>query len=191
MPAGSTTDPARVLIAGLGYLFLRDHSVGPAAVAALREQSWPPGVEIEDLSFGPIAVVQRFEDRPGYFGRVVLTAAVARQRAPGGIYWYRWDGRLPAPAEIQARIGEAVMGVIDLDNLLIVGGQFGIWPPEVVVVEVEPRDVEWGAEFSPAVAAAFGPLLETVRAVALGSLDGIGPSPQAGAPRLAGVEGER
>ena len=86
-----------VLIAGLGYLFQRDHSVGPAVVTALREQTWQAGVEIDDLSFGPIAVVQRFQDRPDHFGRVVLVSAVVRQREPGGIYGYRWGGCLPRP----------------------------------------------------------------------------------------------
>jgi hydrogenase maturation protease len=183
-------EPPAVLIAGLGYLFQRDHSVGPAVVTALREQAWPPGVEVEDLSFGPIAVVQRFQDRPDHFGRVVLISAVARGRAPGGIYCYCWDGRLPSPEEIQSRVGEALMGVIDLDNLLIVGGQFRIWPPEVLVVEVEPCDVEWGADFSPAVRAALQPLLAMIRALALGEIAGLGTSPLDPAAGPARVEGK-
>ncbi|HET7076612.1 MAG TPA: hypothetical protein VFM49_04110, partial [Chloroflexia bacterium] len=150
-----------------------------------------PGVEIEDLSFGPIAVVQRFEDRPDHYSRVVLVAAAVRHRAPGGIYCYRWDGCLPGPEEIQGRVGEAIMGVIDLDNLLIVGGHFGIWPREVVVIEVEPCDVEWGAAFSPVVQAAMPALLTTTRALALGPLTALSSSPQDRAPSLAGVEGER
>jgi hydrogenase maturation protease len=185
------SEPGRVLIAGLGYLFLRDHSVGPAVVSALRQQTWPAGVEIEDLSFGPIAVVQRFQDRPDHFARVVLIAAAVRQREPGAIYCYQWDGGLPGPEEIQGRVGEAIMGVIDLDNLLVVGGHFGIWPHEVVVVEVEPCDVEWGDSFSPAVRAAMPALLTTIRALALGPLTQLSTSPLARAPSPVGVEGER
>ena len=185
------SEPGRVLIAGLGYLFLRDHSVGPAVVGALREQTWPPDVEIEDLSFGPIAVVQRFQDRPAHYSRVVLVAAAVRHREPGGIYCYRWDGRLPGPEEIQGRVGEAIMGVIDLDNLLIVGGHFGIWPGEVVVVEIEPCDVEWGAGFSPAVQTAMPALLTTIRGLALGPLTQLSTSPLARLPSPVGVEGER
>jgi hypothetical protein len=82
------------------------------------------------------------------------------------------------------------MGVIDLDNLLIVGGQFRIWPPEVLVVEVEPCDVEWGADFSPAVRAALQPLLAMIRALALGEIAGLGTSPLDPAAGPARVEGK-
>lgn len=59
-------------------------------------------------------------------------------------------------------MAEAVTGVIDLDNLLIVTRQFGVLPEEVYVVEVQPVVTDFGLELSPAVAA----LLPEVRRLA-------------------------
>ena len=169
----------RVLIGGVGYTNLRDLSVGPVIVPELQQLDWPAGVEIDDLSLGgPIAAVHRFREAPLY-DRVVLFGAVARGRQPGQIYRYRWDRSLPDRDEIQMRVAEAVTGVISLDNLLIVGGYFGIWPPDVVVVEVEPYNEDWGPEFSEPMRAAISPLIEAIQEAALASSDGLPTSPYA------------
>ncbi len=153
------------MIAGVGYQNLRDLSVGPVLVPQLAELTWPAGVEVDDWSFGPIAVVQRLQDRPGFYKRLVLISAVQRGREPGGVYAYRWNGQLPDPEEIQARIGEAVTGVISLDNLLIIAEHFKVLPPEVYVIEVEPEDINWGQGFTPRVAVAIGQVVEKVREI--------------------------
>src|SRR5438270_7929866 len=156
------SETKRVFIGGVGYTNLRDLSVGPVIVQELQRLEWPTGVEIDDLSpGGPIASVHRFREAPPY-ERVVLVSAVGRSRQPGQVYCYRWDGCLPDRDEIQARVAEAVTGVISLDNLLIVGGFFGIWPPNVVVVEVEPRDEDWGPEFSESILAAVDSLIGAI-----------------------------
>lgn len=156
-----------VLIAGVGYQNLRDLSIGPLLVPKLQQLDWPAGVEIDDLSFGPIAVVQRFQDRPGYYDRIVFIAGVQRGHEPGKISTYRWTGELPGTAEIQQRIGEAVTGVISLDNLLVISQYFGVLPRDVRVVEVEPEDINYGLELTPRVEAALDQVIETVRHTAL------------------------
>ncbi|MBA3415077.1 MAG: hydrogenase maturation protease [Chloroflexia bacterium] len=188
MPAASTTDlkltttpqgqspgtlnPLRVMIAGVGYPFLRDLSIGPVLVPELQRLEWPAGVEVDDWSFGPIAVVQRLEDRPGFYDRIVFLAAVERGRRPGAVVSSRWDGRLPDPEEIQQRVGEAVMGVISLDNLLIICQHFGALPADVRLVEVEPEAIDSGADFTPTVEAALAEVVAAVRRAALEGRDG-------------------
>ncbi len=162
----------RVLIAGVGYPFLRDLSVGPVLVPELRRLEWPAGVEIDDWSIGPIAIVQRLEERPDCYDRIVFVAAVQRGREPGRVSCYRWRGELPDAEEIQQRVGEAVMGVISLDNLLIIGQHFRVFPPDVVVVEVEPEETGWGDGFSPRIEAALGETVAAVRRAALDGTDG-------------------
>lgn len=160
----------KTLVAGVGYTNLRDLSLGPVLTEQLAAMDWPPEVEIDgDLSFGPIAIVQRFQaqmgkaNSPSPYERVVLFSGVSRGRPPGTVTTYRWSGNMPPPEEIQARIGEAVTGVISLDNLLIIGEHFGIWPKEVIVIEVEPEDEGWGPGFSPVVAEAASEVLTLVR----------------------------
>lgn len=160
-------DSRNILIAGVGHPYLRDTSVGPVLVPRLKEIGWPPGVEIIDLHFGPIHVVQWLEEKPGFYERVVLLSAVNRGRVPGTVYAYRWDQVLPDAAEIHERVCEAVTGIIGLDNLLIIGGHFGVWPDETLVVEVEPRDEEFGDAFSEPVQAAIPLVIRAVRRLAL------------------------
>ena len=159
----------RVLVGGIGYRNLRDHSVGVEVADCLAGRAWPDGIVVEDLSYNPIAVVQRLEDEPAdrRFARAVLVAGVARGRSPGTVTAYRWDGALPPPEQIQGAVAEAVTGVIALDNTLIVGRHFGALPAEVAVVEVEPELHEFGSDLGPAVGGVFPTVCELVTRLAL------------------------
>lgn len=160
----------KTLVAGVGYSYLRDLSLGPILTARLAAMDWPADIEADDLSFGPIGIVQRFQAQTDPYERIVLFSAVSRGRSPGTVTIYRWNGTLPSGEEIQARIGEAVTGVISLDNLLIIGEHFGVWPKEVIVIEVEPEDegeAGWGPGFSPAVARVVNDVIVAVRRAAL------------------------
>lgn len=161
----------RVIVAGIGYRNLRDHSAGVMVTDLLERREWPDGIIVEDLSYGPIAVVQRFEDDPPpqRFDRAVFVAAAARGdgRRPGTITAYRWDAILPSPERIQGAVGEAVTGVIALDNTLVVAQHFRALPNEVLVVEVEPELHEAGETFGPVVGEVFEPLCALVTRLAL------------------------
>lgn len=150
---------SRVLIAGVGYRNLRDFSVGPLMVDRLEGHRFAGDVSVEDLSFGPIAVVQRLEDDSPErrFSLGIFVAGVPRppSREPGAISCYRWDGVLPGDEEIQRAVTEAVTGVIALDNTLTVCGHFRVLPANVVILEIEPLIHEFGDEFSDPVARAF------------------------------------
>ena len=167
------TDEKETVIGGVGYRNMRDLSVGPVLTARMAEMAWPPHVSVDDdLSFGPIAIVQRFQATPDLCQRLVLFAGIGRGRPPGSVEAYRWAGELPPADEIQARVGEAVTGVVSLDNLLIIGEFFEIWPPELFVVEVEPADQSWGPGFSPPVDAVLEDVITIVRRAALtGEID--------------------
>ena len=151
----------RVLIAGVGYRNLRDHSVGPLMVDRLSDRVFGGDavVSVEDLSFGPIAVVQRLEDDlpDNPFDLAIFVAGYPRApiREPGTLACYRWDGLLPDNEEVQRAVTESVTGVIALDNTLTVCGHFRVLPREVVVVEIEPLIHEFGDDLSEPVAAAF------------------------------------
>ena len=156
----------RTLIAGVGYSNLSDLSVGPLVAAQMRREVWPPHVEVDDLSYGPVAVVHCLAEAVPPYSRLVLVGAVDRGRRGAEVRYYRWDGVLPDAEEIQARVAEAVTGVIDLDNLLVVTRHFGALPAEVFVVEVQPVATEFGMEPSPAVAAVLPEVCRLARAAA-------------------------
>ena len=148
----------RVLIGGVGYRNLRDHSFGVVLVDGLDPAGLPPGVSVEDISYNPIAVVQRLQDdQPGNrFELAVIAGALPRPgRAAGTLSVYRWDNVLPPPPGIHQAITEAVTGIISLDNTLIVARHFDALPATVVVIELEPDAHEFGSELTPRVAEAL------------------------------------
>ncbi len=156
------TGPRRVLVGGVGYRFLRDLSFGPLLTDGLQKEKWPEGVEIEDLSYGPVAILHNLDARPPY-DRLVLVAGVKRGRPPGSVTQYRWDGHLPDDEEIQARVEEAGSGVISLDNLLVFLTYFRRMPQDVVVIEIEGAHEDWGEGFSPEVESATPQVVAMIR----------------------------
>lgn len=166
-----SSSPPRVLVGGVGYRLLRDLSLGPLLVDRLRREAWPEGVEIEDLGYGPVGVMHNLDARPPY-DRMVLVGGVKRGRTPGEVFRYPWSRRLPDEEEIQARVAEAITGVISLDNLLIIATYFDKLPRDVVVIEVEAADEDWGEVFSEEVERAIPRVIDEIR----NSVAGVMPS---------------
>lgn len=148
------------LVAGVGYRNLRDLSFGPLLIDRLRTLAWPDHVEVEDLSYGPISAVHRFQERP--VRRMLLLGATRRNRVPGRLYAFR-PGRLPPADEVQRRVGEALTGVISLDNLWMICRAFGVLPDDVEILEVEPVEEGWGETLTPDVDRVVERAVEWVR----------------------------
>ena len=139
----------KILVGTIGYHNLGNHSLGPALLPMLQTLNWPDGVEVEEMNWGPIAIVQKFQTLQTPYHRVILLAAIERPgRNIGDIDVFRWMGGLPDKEMIQACIGDAVTGVISVENLLIIGEHFKIWPPEIFILDVEPGPEMAGIEFT-------------------------------------------
>jgi hydrogenase maturation protease len=150
----------RVLVAGVGYRFLRDNALGIYITDTLAPQA-TNGVEFEDLGYHPVGFTQNLDERPDY-DRIVFVGAVDRQREPGTITAYRYDHVLPDVAEINERVADSVTGSISLDNLIVVSEAFKSLPEDVWVVEVQPADETWGDGFSDVIQAKLPEITETV-----------------------------
>lgn len=157
-----------VLVSGIGYSNMSDMSFGRVLLDELEKVDWSENVHVEDLNYGPIMIYQWLEEFPVKFDKAVLVSAAKRGREPGTLEVYPWQDPKPSAEEIQACIGEAVTGVLSLENLLIVCRHFDVFPEDVTIVEIEPEREEYGMEFSPVVAAKVGEAIETVKAIAEG-----------------------
>ena len=162
-PAG----PRRVLVGGVGYTNLRDRSVGNLLIERLQQLTWPADVVVEDVSYGPIDVLFKLQAEPRGFRLGLFVGAVARGRPEGTVERYEWQASTPSVDELQERIGEAVTGIVSLENLLMILSHFDALPARVVVIEVEPEAEEaWGPDLSDPVRSA----LDTVEALVLEEL---------------------
>ena len=148
------------VVGGVGELYQGDLDLGRRAVerlAALARHD----IVVEDLSYGAVAVAQRIEElRPEL---LVLVGAKRRGRAPGTVERREIAGLPRAVEEIQAAIGDAITGYLDLDLVLEVAHGLGVLPARTVTIEVEPESIEPSEHLTPAAEAALAEALELVR----------------------------
>ena len=155
-------ESARVLVGGIGLPWLRDLDFGTQFIRRVEDFDWPSDVIVEDLSYAAHRVLHRLQElRPE---KVVLVGAMPRDvDPPGTIRRYDLDLTPPAEEEVSDRLGEAVGGIIDLDHTLAVVRYWKGFPPDTVVIEVEPGDRAFGLGFSAEVEAQVDVILAMVR----------------------------
>jgi len=190
------------LIGIVGYSPVVDaYPLGPKLMAALKAEIAGRDVAIENMTWSPIHIVQRFQDEGAVCPRrLVLMGAAAVAERPGRVRAFRWmGGALPAQT-MQERVYEAVTGIVDIENTLVIGTHFGVWPDEVFAVEVEMQSDTFGRMviadsqgvavaglgFSPATAIAE--LAATAAALALHGRDSGVEAPPKSAETLAKVQ---
>ncbi len=162
----------KVLIGTVGYQLLGNHSIGPNLLPQLQAINWPEGVVVDEMNWGPIAVIQYLESLETAFDRVVFLVAIERaHRKIGEISLYQWKGELPDDKQIQACVGDAATGVISVENLLVIGEHFKVWPKEVYLIDVEPGMEIAGEQFTKNVTAQVPKILELTRQIALNGID--------------------
>ena len=158
-PARAAPISARILVGGVGQLYQGDLDFGRVALERLGDIG--PGIVVEDLSYGAVAVAQRLEELAPE--RLVLVGAVARGRPPGTVE-RRAVTTVAAPEQVQRSVADAVTGYVHIDLVLDVAGGLGVLPADTVVVEVEPATVEPSVRLSPVIERALDEALALVRA---------------------------
>ena len=156
------TDAAPVLVGGIGLPWLRDLDFGTQFVRRVEHLDWPEGVLVEDLSYAAHRVLHRLQEVSPT--KVVLVGAMPREvDPPGTVRRYPLDLTPPPDEEVHKRLSEAAGGIIDLDHTLAVVRYWKGFPPDTVVIEVEPADRSFGLGFSDEVEAEVDTILTMVR----------------------------
>ena len=176
-----------ILVGGVAELFQGDLDLGRRAVLRLAEENLGDGVEVEELSYGGVAVAQRLQDlRPE---ALVLVACHPRGRPAGAVERRAVEPSELSPAELQLAVGDAVTGYVTMDLLIDVATAFGVLPEVVVAIEVEPASVQPSetltAEAQAGLEEALALVREEVAALRRGARGA------AGAPRSAAHPPER
>ncbi|MGP1398070.1 MAG: hypothetical protein ACTS3R_21390 [Inquilinaceae bacterium] len=128
------------LIGIVGYSpVLTCYPLGPRLMTALKAATKSvPGVRVDNMTWGPIHIVQQFQDqgveRPD---RLVLIGGAAVSTNPGRVRAFRWTGGTLPDVTMQGRIYEAVTGIVDIENTLMIGEHFEIWPTDCFTIEAD------------------------------------------------------
>jgi hypothetical protein len=130
-----------VVVGIVGYYgFVRGYPLGPELLERLHAMELPGDVDIREMNWGPVAIVQDFQVQARLPDRVVLVGALDRGLAHGSVTARHWVAGPLDVDHVQRRMFEAVTGIVSLDNLLVIGSHFGIWPDETYTVELQWPD---------------------------------------------------
>jgi len=154
----------RVLVAGIGNIFLADDAFGVEVARRLAQRELPAGVEVKDFGIRGMDLVYALGE--GY-DAAVFVDAVPRGEAPGTLF----------VIEPELESGEVMLDAHGMDpvKVLSLAGQLGPIPERVLVVGCEPQvrmsgdEEDLVGELSEPVRAALGGAVELVESV-LGEL---------------------
>jgi hydrogenase maturation protease len=154
------TRGTRILVAGIGNVFLADDGFGVALANRLARQELPDGVEVADFGIRGMDLAYALGD--GY-DAVVLLDATPRGGLPGSLYVIEAEAEQTVAAPDAH--GMNPMAVLSLARTL------GGLPPRTLVVGCEPQRVMTGeedeivADLSEPVRAALDPAVTLVRSL--------------------------
>lgn len=166
MSGGTGVSGARVLVAGVGNVFLGDDAFGVEVARRLREITLPERVDVAD--YGIRGVHLAYDLLDGRYHTLVLVDALPLTDAPGTLAVVEVDGDDPGwalrpdeildvPADGHGMDPEAVLRLV-----YGLGGRV----PRILVVGCRPSVLDEGIGLSAPVAAALDEAVRTVARIA-------------------------
>ena len=145
----------KVLVAGIGNIFLGDDAFGVEVVKHIDPSAMPEGVSVEDFGIRGVHLAYQLLD--GY-DALVLIDAMPFGEPPGTVATFRPDVESIDPTSVDAH---SMSPAVVLGLLAGLGGHV----PQVVVVGCEPLTVDEGLGLSEPVTSAVAPAVEAVHRV--------------------------
>lgn len=141
----------RTVILGIGNELLGDEGVGVHALRLLKEEKLPEHIRCVEAGTAILDILPDLE----VADRIIILDAMKDGGSPGTVY------RIPFE-ECSGASCIASMHGFDIFRVMALAGRSV--PPPTLVFGVEPQEVSWSMQLSPAVADSMPHLLEAVRA---------------------------
>jgi hydrogenase maturation protease len=152
---GVSTEPAPILVLGLGNLLLSDDGVGPAVLQQLANSSarWPKEVEFVDGGTQGLALLAQFDGRRA----VIIVDALQTGAPPGTVHRLTLNElrAMAGPRANSAHEGNA-------GELLAAAQLLGELPDRLFIVGVEPECLSTGFALSDTVKQAIPNVLDQI-----------------------------
>lgn len=150
---------SRVLIAGVGNIFLRDDGFGVEVAKRLAAETLPDWVRVVD--FGIRGVHLAYEMLDGGYDTTIMIDATPRGEKPGTVYLIEPDlksfaGRQPLTLDAHGMDPQLVFSTVQ---------SFGGMPGRVLIVGCEPLDSDDGIGLSEPVQRGVDEAVRLVRSV--------------------------
>ncbi len=141
----------RIVVIGVGNLLQKDEGVGIHAIKALQDIDLPKDVELIDGGTSPDLIAYTRAD-----DKMIIVDCAKAGGNPGDIYRFR-------PEDLAAGKGALTsahqMGVVENLNLMSFTGNK---PQKVVIIGIEPAEIDWGMELSATLKQRLPDLIKTV-----------------------------
>jgi hydrogenase maturation protease len=152
---------SRVLVAGIGNIFLSDDGFGVEVAQRLRARQQPAQVRVED--FGIRGVHLAYELLDGY-DTLVLVDAVPMGESPGTVCLLEPEPAEVVDGEVPVIEAHSMSPAVVLDLLAGLGGRVD----RILVVGCEPASVDDGIGLTAPVAAAVEPAIDAIEELLAG-----------------------
>jgi hydrogenase maturation protease len=151
---------ARILVAGIGNVFLGDDGFGVEVARSLIETSVPEGVVVMDVGIRSLHLAYALLDSPGL---LLVIDAVNRGDPPGTLSLIEpFAAGTPAVSEAEPEIPDA--HAMSLDTVLAAVRTLGGRTPPILLLGCEPAFLGERIGLSPTVQNALPKALEMTRA---------------------------
>ncbi len=130
--------PPRVVVIGVGNLLLKDEGIGIHIIKALQEIKLPQDVKIIDGGTAPdlIAYTEAGD-------KLIIIDAAKAGGKPGAIYRFQ-------PQDLTEGNGKVISAhELGVKQNLRLMSLMGNEPEEIVIIGIEPKEIDWGTELSP------------------------------------------
>lgn len=151
----------RILIAGIGNIFLGDDGFGVAVAQRLGRRSWPPQVRVADFGIRSLDLAYTLTEP---YDAVILIDVCPQGGEPGTLYVLQADAEAPDEPGLQPGATFDAHGMNPMQVLRLatsLGAQLG----QVLVVGCEPATFgpeEGAMELSASVEAAIEPAIDRI-----------------------------
>jgi hydrogenase maturation protease len=143
-----------ILVLGVGNLVLTDEGVGIHVVHRMQEMDLPSHVEVLDGGTMGLDLLDDIEGRK----KVIIVDTVKGGGPPGTLYRMTVDDIEEMP---KSRVS---LHDIDMTDVFKLADLFEIEKPEIVIIGVEPKDMQsTSMELSPEVEAKIPKVIELVK----------------------------
>jgi len=160
-PPGPPAGSRRILVLGLGNILLRDEGIGVHVAGRLQKQDLPDNVEVID---GGTATLDILLSEEGRYKLLVIDALRAGGK-PGSIYHARLKaGQKDELPRIFGQPKESKISLhqVGLIEALVAAEKMNRAPEEVVIIGVEPGQVDCGLELTEPVRQSVPQIIEKV-----------------------------
>lgn len=134
-----------VLVLGLGNILLRDEGIGVRVVEQLQKQSLPSNIDVIDGGTASLDVLLLAQN----IDKLVIIDALKAGNKPGSIYKASFDAsqrkEIENAFEHDCKISLHQMGLIDA---LAAAEKTNCAPKEIVIIGVEPQEIDYGLELT-------------------------------------------